>query len=160
MGNFIKLLFSIIIFIFLSFYCAFPFQIVSHELEYALYKKNQLIWSFKTKEFFQKETGDFEGKDIYLINKEKGLKIWANKGFYQKWEDKFILQDNVHLVTSEYGEVYTQKLIFYPKKNLIFTDEEVILIKKGLTVKGKGLIYEIETGNFKVEGKAKVKWKI
>uniref|UniRef100_A0A7V4N2U2 LPS export ABC transporter periplasmic protein LptC n=1 Tax=Thermodesulfobacterium geofontis TaxID=1295609 RepID=A0A7V4N2U2_9BACT len=160
MGKFIKLLFSIIIFIFQFFYYAFSFQIVSHEFEYALYKKNQLIWSFKIKNFFQKETGDFEGKNIYLINKEKGLEIWANKGFYQKEENKFILQENVHLVTSSYGEVYTQKLIFYPKKNLIFTDEEVILIKKGLIIRGKGLIYEIETGNFKVERKAKVKWKI
>jgi LPS export ABC transporter protein LptC len=160
MGNFIKLLFIIIIFIFIPFYNTYPFQIVSHDFEYALYKNNQLVWSFKIKEFFQKETGDFEGKNIYLINKEKGLEIWANKGFYQKEEDKFILQENVHLVTLSYGEVYTQKLIFYPKKNLIFTDEEVILIKKGLTIRGKGLTYDIETGNFKVEGKTKVKWKI
>ncbi len=112
------------------------------------------------KEFLQKENGDFEGKNIYLINKEKGLEIWANKGFYKKGEDKFVLQDNVYLITSEFGEVYTQEIIFYPKKNLIITDKEVTLVKKGLTIRGKGLIYEIGTGNFKVKEKAKVRWKI
>lgn len=159
MGRIIKLLFSIVIILFL-YPLSFSFQIISHELEYAFYKKNQLVWSFRMKEFIQKETGDFEGKNIYLINKEKGLEIWANKGFYKKEEDKFILQDNVHLLTSEYGEVYTQEIIFYPRKNLIFTDKEIIVVKKGLTIRGKGLIYEIGTGNFKVKEKAKVQWKI
>ena len=160
MGRIITILFSIIFFNFLIFSFSFSFKIISHNLEYALYKKNKLIWSFKIKKFIQKENGNFEGKTIYIINKEKGLEIWADKGFYNKKEDKFLLQSNVHLITSKYGEVYTEELIFFPKKDLILTDKEVLVIKKDLKVKGKGLIYDVNTGNFRVKEKAKVQMKI
>jgi len=160
MGRIITILFSIIFFNFFIFSLSFSFKIISHNLEYALYKKNKLIWSFKIKKFIQKENDNFEGKTIYIINKEKGLEIWADKGFYNKREDKFLLQSNVHLITSKYGEVYTEELIFFPKKDLILTDKEVLVIKKDLKVKGKGLIYDVNTGNFRVKEKAKVQMKI
>ena len=88
------------------------------------------------------------------------MEIWADKGFYNKKEDRFLLQSNVHLITSKYGEVYTEELIFFPKKDLILTDKEVLVIKKGFRVKGKGLIYDVNTGNFQVKEKAKVQMKI
>ena len=160
MGRIITILFSIIFFNFFIFSLSFSFKIISHNLEYVLYKKNKLIWSFKIKKFIQKENGNFEGKTIYIINKEKGLEIWADKGFYNKREDKFLLQSNVHLITSKYGEVYTEELIFFPKKDLILTNKEVLVIKKDLKVKGKGLIYDVNTGNFRVKEKAKVQMKI
>jgi LPS export ABC transporter protein LptC len=160
MGRTFKLLFSLIIFNFLFYSFSFPFKIISHDLKYAFYKRERLIWSFKIRDFVQEENGNFKGKGIYIINKEKGLEIWADKGFYKKREDKFLLENNVRLITSEYGEVITQELIFYPKKNLIFTDKEVLVIKKDIKIKGVGLIYDVETGNFKVKEKAKVKLKL
>jgi len=160
MGKFIKVLSGIILFFFLLSSYSFSFKVISHNLEYAFYKKNKLIWSFKIKDFIQKENGDFEGKGVYITNKEKGLKIWADRGFYKKNEDKFLLRKNVHLITSQYGEVYTEELLFFPEKNLILTDKEVLIIKEGFRIKGKGLIYEVDTGNFRVKEKAKVKLKL
>ncbi len=160
MGKIVKILLSLVLSLFLLPSWSFSFKVISHNLVYALYKKEKLVWKLKVKEFVQEENGNFKGKDIYIINKQKGLKIWAEDGIYKKDEDKLLLKNNVHLITSEYGEVITQELVFYPKKNLITTNKEVLLIKKGLKIKGVGLIYNIETGNFQVKEKAKVKLKL
>ncbi len=160
MGRIVKILLSLVLSLFLLPSWSFSFKVISHNLVYALYKKEKLVWSFKIKEFIQKENGDFKGKEVYIINKQKGFEIWAKNGIYKKAKNKFLFKNNVRLITSKYGEVLTQELIFYPKKNLIFTDKEVIVIKKGLKIKGVGLIYNIETGNFQVKEKAKVKLKL
>lgn len=89
MGRIITILFSIIFFNFLIFSLSFPFKIISHNLEYALYKKNKLIWSFKIKKFIQKENGNFEGKTIYIINKEKDWKYGRIKVFIIKKKINF-----------------------------------------------------------------------
>jgi len=160
MGRITKLLLNIVFLNFLLFSHSLSFKVASQNLEYALYKGEKLVWSFKINNFIQEDNGNFKGEGIYILNKEKGVEIWADKGFYIKNEDKFLLKANVRLVTSEYGEIITDELTFYPKKNLILTDKEVLLIKKGFKIKGIGLIYNIDTGNFKITEKAQVNLKL
>lgn len=133
------------------------FKIFATDLEYYFYKKEKLIWNFKIKEFIQKDELSFEAKKIYIINKEKNLEIWADNGFYDKKEDKFVLKNNVYLITLEHGEIKTSELTFFPQKNLILTDVEILVKKKDLVVKGRGLFYNINTGNFQIKEKAKVR---
>ena len=160
MGRTIKLLFGIIFCFFIIVSLSFSFEVISHNLEYFLYKKEKLLWSFKIKEFIQKDEFSFEGKEVYVTSKNKGLKIKAKRAFYNKKEDKFIFKNNVYLITPKHEEIETQELIFFPKKDLIITDKDVMVKKEDLIIKGKGLIYNTETENFQVKEKAKVQLKL
>ncbi len=156
MARIFKFLFVLVFLFFFKPLSSFSFKIFATDLEYYFYKKEKLIWSFRTKEFLQKDDFFFEAKKIYIVNKEKNLEIWADNGFYNKKEDKFVLKNNVYLVNPEHGEIKTSELIFFPEKNLILTDEEILVKKKNMVVKGKGLFYNINTGNFQIKEKAKV----
>ncbi len=136
------------------------FKVIAQDIEYAFYKKEKLVWKFKTSVFKERSDNVCEAIKIIIINLQKDLKIIADKGFYNKKEDKFLLIGKVHLFTQKFGEVFTDKLIYFPKQGLIITDKKVLVKKKGLIAKGKGLIYKIDTGDFQIKEKPRIKFSL
>lgn len=133
------------------------FKVVSENLEYAFYKEETLNWKLKASFFTQTSDGSFEAENIKLISPLKGITLSSKKANYIKPEEKIIFKKEVVLVTSEFGEVYTDELVYFPQKNLILSNSEVLVKKKGLEVRGKGLVYQIDSGNFEVKGRAQIK---
>ncbi len=134
------------------------FKVMAKNIEYSLYKKNRLLWQFKAKIFKEENDNIYEATGIIIINLQKNLKIIADKGIYNKKSGEFLLLGRVHLFTKKFGEVFTAKLLYFPKKGLIITDKEVLVKKKGLIARGKGLIYKLDTGDFKIKEKTKIKF--
>lgn len=157
--NFSKFFIIFFSFFFISFGFSqeVNFKIKTEDLEYNFFKlsknKISLVWRLKAKELIQKNEFFIEVTDFTLINQEKNLQIKGYKGFYFAKEKKFVFKHKIELKTSQYGEVFTEELIFYPEQNLIISEQEVILKKSGAFIKGKGLVYNIETGNFQIKEK-------
>lgn len=162
LSKFFITLFLISFFSFFSFAQEGIFQIKGENLEYSFFKisksKAMVLWKLKTKELIQKEGGFVEVTNFVLINEEKEIQIKGLKGFYFPQEKKFIFKNKVELRTFQYGEAFTEELIFYPEQNLIVSEQEVVLKKKGTIIKGKGLVYNIDTGNFQIKEKTRAQF--
>lgn len=133
------------------------FKVISEHLEYSLYYGESLSWKLKASLFIQTLDGSFEAEDIKIINPSKGITLISKKAVYLSNEEKLIFKDKVLLITSEFGEVYTDELIYFPKKNLILSNSDVLVKKRDFQVRGKGLVYQIDTQNFEVKGRAQVR---
>lgn len=133
------------------------FKIVSEDFEYSLYNGETLSWKLKASFFIQTSDGSFEAENVKIVNPSKGITLTSKRATYLNNEEKLIFREKVLLVTSEFGEVYTDELIYFPKKNLILSNSDVLVKKRDLQVKGKGLVYQIDTQNFEVKGRAQVK---
>lgn len=162
MGYIFKELFIALIFLILVdfLFAQEPLEIKMSSLIYQRYEGTNLVWKLSSQEFWQKKNELFEAKGVYLENLTKGIKIWANKVVYIKGEDKFILQGKVHLITEKEGEVFTEELIFYPKKDLLSAPGKVLIKKEGIQVSGEGLTYSIGEGNFQLQKRAKAQFKL
>ncbi|QER41986.1 LPS export ABC transporter periplasmic protein LptC [Thermodesulfobacterium sp. TA1] len=130
------------------------FSIVAKDLEYSFYGKEGFLWKLKASFFKRDKEGSFLAEGLNVVSPTKGINISSKRGYYYPKEDKMVFQGNVKLITNDHGEVYTEELIFFPKKNYLFTEREVLVKKKGMMVKGQGMTYQIDQGNFKVQGRA------
>ncbi len=150
------------LFISLSFSEEVIFQVKGENLEYTFFKisskKANILWKLKAKELIQKEDGSVEVTNFILINEEKSIQIKGLKGFYLPKEKKFVFRNRVELKTSQYGEAFTEELIFYPEQNLIVSEHEIVLKKDKAMIRGKGLVYNIDTGNFQIKEKTKAQF--
>ncbi|MCX8042054.1 MAG: LPS export ABC transporter periplasmic protein LptC [Thermodesulfobacteriaceae bacterium] len=154
--------FLIFLIVSLSFSQEVGFKIKGENLEYNFFKisKNKIfaLWKLRAKELIQKEDFLIEVTEFNLVNEEKNLQIKGLKGFYFPKEKKFVFKNKVELKTSQYGEAFTEELIFYPEQNLIISEGEVILRKRGVLIRGKGLVYEVDTGNFQIKEKTRAQF--
>ncbi|AIH03912.1 MAG: Uncharacterized protein XD42_0022 [Thermodesulfobacterium sp. 37_54] len=130
------------------------FRMVAKDLEYSFYSKEGLLWKLKASFFKRDKEGTFWAEGLTLISPSKGINVSSQRGYYYPKEDKMVFQGNVKLVTENYGEVYTEELIFFPKKNYLFTEKEVLVKQKGMLIRGKGMTYHIKDGIFQVHGRA------
>ncbi len=137
-----------------------PLEIKISSLRYQRYEGQVLAWKIYSQEFQQKNNEIFEAKGVYLENLTKGLRIWAKEAVYYKSEDKFVLKGEVRLLTEREGEVFTEELIFYRKKDLLTAPGKVILKKEGVFVSGEGLIYSLSEGNLQLQKRAKDQFKL
>ncbi|MFN4131562.1 MAG: LPS export ABC transporter periplasmic protein LptC [Caldimicrobium sp.] len=137
-----------------------PLEIKISSLTYQRYEGSNLVWKLFSENFWQKNKETFEAKGIYLENLPKGLRIWAKEAIYLKGEEKFILRGKVRLITEKEGEVFTEELIFYPKKNLLFAPGQVLIKKEGIQVSGEGLTYSVGEGSFQLHKRAKAQFKL
>ncbi len=130
-------------------------QIEATNIEYSLYKKERLEWTFKAEYFSKKRPDLFYGEKVFITNPYKGLKIKGEKAFYYQKEDKFVIKGRVRLFTKEKGELFTSELVFFPRKNLVIGPREVILRQKGVVMKGRGFIYRLDSHELKLKSKTK-----
>ncbi len=127
-------------------------------VNYQRYVGETLVWRLLSDSYEQR--GDtFYAKRVYLENLPKGLKIYANEATYLKAEEKFILKGNVKIITEKEGEIYTEELIFYPKRDLLLAQGEVTIVKENLKLSGSGLTYDLAKGDLKLEKRAKAQFK-
>lgn len=150
------------IFIFIAFF--FSSKALSQEIRikgvnYQKYEGEKLIWKLISDTFEQRgET--FFAERVYLENLPKGLKIYAKEALYLKREEKFILRGDVKIITEKEGEIYTDELIFYPKRDLLLAPGEVTIIKGNLRLSGKGLTYDLARGDLKLQKRARAQFKL
>lgn len=133
------------------------FKVIAENFNYFLYNEETLSWKLKASLFIQTSDDSFEAENIEIVNPLRGITLTSKKATYLRNEEKIIFKEKVLLVTSEFGEVYTDELIYFPKKNLILSNSDVLVKKRDLQIRGKGLVYQIDTQNFEVKGRAQVK---
>ncbi len=133
----------------------FAAQIEATNIEYSLYKKERLEWTFRAKYFSQENPEFFYGESVLITNPYKGLKIKGDRAFYYKKEDKFVIKGRVKLFTRKKGELFTSELIFFPKKNLVIGYRKVILKQKGAILKGRGFVYRLDRHELKLKSRTK-----
>lgn len=133
------------------------FKVIAENFNYFLYNEETLSWKLKASLFIQTSDDSFAAENIEIVNPLRGITLTSKKATYLRNEEKIIFKEKVLLVTSEFGEVYTDELIYFPKKNLILSNSDVLVKKRDLQIRGKGLVYQIDTQNFEVKGRAQVK---
>lgn len=152
---FARIFIIIILFLFSE---AFSQEVKIKGVNYQRYEGERLVWKLLSDSYEQK--GDtFIAKKVYLENLPKGLRIYADEAFYLKAEEKFILKGNVKILTEKEGEIYTEELIFYPKRNLLLAQGEVTIVKENLKLSGSGLTYDLAKGDLKLQKRAKAQFK-
>lgn len=130
-------------------------EVRANSIIYQRYQGETLQWKLEARELLKKEETFFHIKGLYLENLSKGLRIFADEGIYSGQEDRFILRGKVKLYAEREGEVYTEELFFYPKKDLIEIPGKVQVRKGDLEIKGEGLTYNINQGELKIHRRAK-----
>lgn len=129
-------------------------------LTYQRYEGETLVWKLISQAFSKEGEERFLAQKVYLENLPKGIKIFADSALYLTKEEKFLLKGKVKLITEKEGEVYTEELIFYPKKNFLQAPGQVVIKKDKFEVSGEGLSYDVSQGDFKLHKKAKAQFKL
>ncbi len=128
------------------------------KLYYVIYEQEKLKWKI-----WAEQAKMYNGERIKLFklkicaNPKEGFCITAEKGDYDSKAGKFVFSDNVHLTTKNKGELFTSYLEYLTEEDILTTSAQVRIIKKGLVIKGKGLLYDLKAGHMKVLKQTKVK---
>ena len=162
MGKHRVFLLSIILLIF--FLCnnslAQPKWLKAKDVVYYLYKNDKLEWSFKAKTLVQVGPNEFKAKDIIIKNEIQKITITGKLAFFNKLKDVLVVKGNAVLKAPKVGTILTNELEFFLKEGLVTSKGEVLVKKEGMTIKGKGMIYKIKTGEFKLKEKARIKFEL
>ncbi|MFN3505071.1 MAG: LPS export ABC transporter periplasmic protein LptC [Caldimicrobium sp.] len=129
-------------------------------LRYQRYEGSNIIWKLTADEFLQKGEAYFEAKGVYIENLPKGIKMRAKEAEYIKKEDKFILKGSVQVYVENEGEIFTEELIFYPKKDYLSAPGRVLIKKRGVEMSGEGLTYHLSEGKFQLQRRATAQFKL
>lgn len=127
-------------------------------LTYQRYEGETLVWKLISQEFYKEGEERFLAQRVYLENIPKGIKIFADSAQYQVKEEKFLLRGRVRLITEKEGEVYTEELIFFPKKDFLEAPGRVLIRKDRFEITGEGLSYDVSQGDFKLHKKARAQF--
>ncbi len=141
-----------------------PFKTLADEVRiigviYQFYEGERLIWKMKAQEFIKDEE-KFLGKKLYLENLSKGLKIVADEGIYWVKEEKFVFKGMVQVFTEREGDIFTDLLFFYPKKDLLLAPNSVLVKKGNIEIVGEDLSYDLSKEEFKLKSRSKAQFKL
>ncbi len=126
-------------------------------LHYVIYEKGRLKWKINALEAKVYHHREIEMKEIKVSsNPKKGFTISADRGFYYAQKGSFIFEGNVRLKTRSHGILKTSRLVYLPKKELLQTKAMVEIQNDGLIMEGKGFVYDLRTGRFKLLHQTKV----
>jgi len=78
------------------------------------------------------------------------LLITGDSGVYRINDDEMSLKGNVEVHSESGTTLYSKSLHFSQKKGLIWTTNDVIIKGNGLTMRGKGLEYNLQLGKLTV----------
>ncbi|OAG27108.1 hypothetical protein TH606_08660 [Thermodesulfatator autotrophicus] len=128
------------------------------KLYYVIYEQGKLKWKIWAEKalMYEKDRINFLSLKI-CARPEEGFCITAEKGDYDSLKDEFIFKNNVHLKTKNKGELFTSYLKYLAGQNLLITTAEVKIIKEGLVIRGKGLVYDLKAGKMKILKQTEVK---
>ncbi len=132
-------------------------QIEFKKLHYVIYEKGRLKWKISASKatIYEGQKIKIEGLKVFSDPK-KGIIISADEGYYDIPKKIFIFEGHVRLKTLPNGKLETSKLIYCPDKDLIQTNALVKIEKEGIFILGKGFVYYLRTGRFKLLHQTKV----
>ncbi|MFN3406285.1 MAG: LPS export ABC transporter periplasmic protein LptC [Caldimicrobium sp.] len=159
MGNLFKGIF-INLFLFSLVFAEILSQVTITSLRYQRYEGSNIVWKLVAEEFLQKGDAYFEAKGVYIENLPKGLKIRAKEAEYIKKEEKFLLKGTVSVYVEKEGEIFTEELMYYPKRDFLFAPGRVLIKKGGMEISGEGLSYHLSEGKFQLQKKATAQFKL
>jgi len=126
-------------------------------LHYVIYEKGRLKWKIDALEAKVYRHREIEMKEIRVSSDpKKGFTISADRGFYYAQKGSFIFEGNVRLKTRSHGILKTSRLVYLPKKELLQTKALVEIQNDGLIMEGRGFVYDLRTGRFKLLHQTKV----
>lgn len=126
-------------------------------LHYVIYEKGRLKWKIDALEARVYHHREIAMKEIKVSsNPKKGFTISADRGFYYAQKGSFIFEGNVRLETRSHGILKTSRLVYLPKKELLQTKALVEIQNDGVIMEGRGFVYDLRTGRFKLLHQTKV----
>jgi len=137
-----------------------PTGLEAKNVVYYLYKNDKLEWSFKAKTLVQIAPNEYKAEDITIENKPQKIKITGKLAFFNRLKEELVVKGNAVLTAPKVGMILTDELEFFLKEGLVTSKGEVLVKKEGMTIKGKGMIYKIKTGEFKLKEKARIKFEL
>ncbi len=78
------------------------------------------------------------------------LLITGDSGMYRINDDEMSLKGNVEVHSESGTTLYSKSLYFSQKKRLIWTRDNVVIKGNGFTMRGKGLVYNLQLGKLTV----------
>ncbi len=132
-------------------------QIEFKKLHYVIYEKGRLKWKISASRaiIYEGQKIKIEGLKVFSDPK-KGIIISADRAYYDVPGQTFVFKGHVSLQTISNGKLETSKLVYCPAKDLIQTKALVKIKNQGIFIVGKGLVYHLRTGRFKLLHQTKV----
>ncbi len=125
-------------------------------LFYTVYGREGLLWKVKAARADIYKNKEILFQNVYAFSGRKGVSIKAEEGVYYLRPKKFIFKGHVCLKTKKYGSLWTERLVYLPDQHILETRAAVLIRHQGLIMKGKGFVYDLETGTFKILHKTRV----
>jgi len=91
-----------------------------------------------------------------LFGNRRSLLVSGAEAFYDQVRQIFTISKQVKLVSSDGYRLQSEALSYFPMESKVKTDEAVSLTGSGLKLRGKGLVYDLLTGDFQVVGRVVV----
>mgnify|MGYP005840007841 CR=1 FL=1 len=94
---------------------------------------------------------------IFHEDSTSDIHITGRKAVYNTKQEIVTLSDNVRVVTADGKELKTSKLDYSAREEVIRTDKPVVMTDNDMRLTGKkGLYYNLQSGDFKVDGRVTV----
>jgi LPS export ABC transporter protein LptC len=81
---------------------------------------------------------------------EKRVCISSDEGLYDPERGSFLFRGHVVLRAPGQGVLHTPELAYLPRKEVLATEKQVRIYKQGLTIKGRGFVYDFRSRVMKV----------
>ncbi len=92
----------------------------------------------------------------FFLKSGKTVIVSGENATYDTKSKEINLWRNVSAVTSDEEHFYTSAITYNEEKRLLSTLEDVIIVGSKMDLKGKGLTYELATGNMSIPGNVRV----
>ncbi len=97
-----------------------------------------------------------EVKAVLFDRQRQPTRIVGGKASYDSGAQSLIIRDDVTVVSTSGYEMLTDSLEYQSAARRIATRDAVSIFGPALTVKGHGLSYDLDSGDFKVNGRVHV----
>lgn len=113
------------------------------------------LWIMEADRLEEREdtTWVYSLKIEFVKKGKKTSTLTGDSGLYIPRTGDMTAFGDVSVRTEEGARLWTSELKWQAEKEEIFTDKEVLIKKKGKTIKGKGLISDPELKNIVIQGK-------
>ncbi len=116
-----------------------------------------ILWADEGRLYEAKDLMDLKGVKIkFFLTGGGQLLSTGDSGVYRINRDEMSLKGNVEVRSESGTRLYSKSLYFSQKKRLIWTKDNVIIRGNGLTMRGKGLEYDLRSGRLTVTNQTSV----
>ncbi len=94
--------------------------------------------------------------DGKLVGARRSLQITGGGANYDLDRQVLTVTDQVRLATTDGYHLSTELLRYFPRSGKVETDKMVSLDGAGIKMEGKGLLYDLQSGEFRIGGRVVV----